>query len=107
MLIVHMQVGGQKALFSSNPENALDLPAPTAPGTDIGWSEDLGGIVSQQRLNSGQQCKYTAVAPGTVTATITGLSIGGVTVTKQVQMIVDPPPVNELTHFEPTVEMVD
>ncbi len=107
MLPIHLQIGGQKALITANPRNDAEDVADPHVGTDFSWSEDFGGIVAQLRLNSGQQCKYTAIAPGTVTATVSGLSANGVTVTYPFTIIVDPPPVNELTHFSPTVEFVD
>ncbi len=111
-MLITLQVGGQKALVSSNPLNSVENPAPVIPGqfgaTGIVWVLAANGIVSTEVSGvEGDHCKFTAIAPGTVAGQIQGHSLSNVLVTYDFTVVVEPPPVNELTHFAPTVEFVD
>ncbi len=119
MLTFDMQVGGPSKLVRANPENDLNLPAPYKDGiagnTGIRWIFDPpngGALVSKVVSNDGDPqggltCTFTALAAGVVTGMLKATSLTNLDVTYDSFTInIAPAPVNELTHFSPTVETV-
>ncbi len=110
-LNIDLQMGGPSKLVRSHPLNAAELPAPVIPGasglTGVAWPLVDGGLVSIAFSGTeGENATFAPVSAGSTTGQIQAHSLSNVLVTYDLVVTVAPPPVNELTHFVPTIETV-
>ncbi len=110
-ITVELQMGGPSKLVHSNPENDDNLPAPVIPGasgaTGVSWLLENGSLVTIVKSgDEGKDATFTPASPGSTTGQIQAKSLSNVLVTHDLVVNVAPPPVNELTHFAPTIEEV-